>query len=334
MPREIEVVDTARRAAQSALNALLSAQDEDSLWRDFMLPVGMSDQWVPAVVAIALARAGAALDDKRAIDAAAATHDALLSNRKHSAGFGFNGIVDADADSTAAVIMLGHALFRQAVPEDLAFLLSHEQPDGGFATFICESQWGVSHACVTAAVATSLPDRDLCERRCRLLSYLRQCRNSDGTWNSYWWSSSAYASRAALKLLRRLRPAQGELKPVTRRARLPMNTPFDRILALDIAVLLGESSRSLSDRLNAVLVDERSGRWAPSKSLRLTEPDSQVNATNPKGRIFPDTNGIFSTALALDTLIDLIEAHGSEVMDLKQSDRSNAVVSQTRLLCT
>ena len=278
-------------ATSRGVNALVERQGQDGFWRDFNLPVGTSDEWVTAYVALALA------EWAEGRSAAERALRGLILGRTRSAGFGFNSTVDADTDSTACVVLLSAALEQRPDPADITFLQDHARPDGGYATFHGPLGWGNSHACVTPVVALALLNVSV-DLPSALVEYATGKRASDGTWNSYWWSGPFYATAAWLRLLEAA-PWLCCAGPV-QNTDLPIRSAMDLAFAVEIAARWKLDAR---DELCQALLEhqEKSGLWAPSRCLRVTD-ESCLSEHGGWGEVFVDQDGLMTTATALRAL--------------------------------
>ena len=184
-------------ACQRVVDFLLDRQADDGSWSDWALPPGASGAWTTGYVGTQLASA-AADRQPRVREAVLNAARWLLSHGHVNGGWGYNGLVDADANSTAWAIHLQCAANMQPALSCYAFLCSFQQPDGGFATFPATAglgAWGRSHPDVTAVVVTALANDPSRAPACgAALQYLRTQRRLDGLWNAYWWTTPLYTS--------------------------------------------------------------------------------------------------------------------------------------------
>ena len=196
-------------ALRAALGFLLAAQDARGAWKDFLLPAGHSDVWVTAFVGGVLA----ALPDPEARQAAEAAWRFLDTVAVAEGGWGYNGRVPGDGDSTLWGLRLAEALGEGASDRARAatrFLERHLREDGGLTTYASAAPvrdyiglppvfpfggWTQSHVCVTAAGA-HLPAFGH-----RLHDYLVQQQAEDGHWPAYWWFEEEYATAEAVVAL-------------------------------------------------------------------------------------------------------------------------------------
>jgi hypothetical protein len=249
----------------AAVEFLLGARTQTGWWLDYDgFREGVSDEWVTAYVASALAE----VDDPRATGAARRAW-ALLSQRSRD-GWGWNSLQPADADSTIWALRLAARLGEMSSPRAQAaraFLLKHLSPDGGVATYLAGAHtamengaaiainpgWYAIHGCVTAAAATLESTGDA------PLDWLRAHQRADGCWDGYWWADSAYTTAHAVDALL----ARGDLSDSARvgravdwaRARVktaidergPLRSPFATALAI-CPLLSASPARANTDR--------------------------------------------------------------------------------------
>jgi hypothetical protein len=330
------------RALDSAQRFLLKNQSLDGHWSEWELPPGPSDCWTTAYVGYQLATA-----DEPVLRANAAARRAAASwlGRRESegGGWGYNDRVGADADSTAWALLFLCAERRPALLAAYQRLTSLQQPDGGFATYPPDAglgSWGASHPDVSALAARALvalsraescslaaPER---KREAQLavgraLEYITSQRKSDGTWNSFWWSSPLYATAASLSLLRAAGlPLDAGLTRAGLR-RMSANNPFERALLLDCHVQLSldasgfEASPPLESSptepsLVEQLVSEQlaDGSWQHAPILRLTNRSRlDPGAGTGSGPLFTDPGRLFTSATVLGALSRFERAHAS-----------------------
>ncbi len=293
-----DIYENLGRACRALQNAMTPAQ----CWKDYMLPVGESDEWVTAFVGVALAEAGAALGKGEFIETAETAFSALIDNRSRSAGFGFNAFVEADADSTATVLLLA-SLLKQSVPaDDIAFLQSHQRNDGGFATFQEENGWGQSHACVTPVAALALLRFGADVPMGQLSRYGDDIRNIDGTWPAYWWPGPLYATAAWLRLAQDA--PQLSMTGSKQLTSISIPTLMDLALAVEIAYRLQQPKRKeLLDKL--IENQQPSGLWPASKCLRVTDENCKDH-DSAHGEIYADHNCLMTTAMAVRSIAYIV----------------------------
>jgi hypothetical protein len=288
-------------AMQRAATALRRQQSIEGLWEDYALPVGASNEWVTALVALCLAEASKALTLDDAQPAAAAAHTGLLRGRTRQAGFGFNAGVAADADSTATCLLLSLALDQVPEQADSVFLLEHVRADGGIATFHGPAGWGLSHPCVTPVAAQALAGCGHPLSADVLAGYAARTRSGDGFWPAYWWSGPFYATAAWL----RLNDACGlRFAPPEQPVEHEIKSAMDLALAVEIAARW--RTGGLSQLTSGLLAHQgREGLWPPSRTLRVTDI-AVVDSEYATGELYADVRGLLSTAMALRALASVL----------------------------
>jgi hypothetical protein len=238
-----------------AVDGLLAARNAEGWWEDFTGPIGPSDEWVTAYVAMALAG-----EDHRAAQAAARAGWRLLLGRRGSAdGWGYNARSPGDADSTDWGLRLAAWCGAGDHPRAQAarrFVEAHMRPDGSVITYLPGTftppgadGWALPHVCVTAGMA-AVPGF---EERCR--NYLAGVQQADGSWRNFWSPDHDYATALSAEALSQGTPEQRALVPAAVRWGLerlaargavvsperPGGSPFATAWCLRLLVLGGES---------------------------------------------------------------------------------------------
>ncbi len=291
---------TALRGVAGGVAFLLDARTAAGWWRDFTgalgageewgASMGSSDEYVTAYVTVALAAVGTA----HAREAAERAWTLLARRRAPVAGWGWNGLLPVDADSTAWGLRAADAVGAGTSPIALAArraLDAHRMPDGGVSSYRAAARprphgrdltppdasyagWtATSHACVTAAAA-GLGDPGA-------LAFLRAAQREDGSWASYWWLHDEFATAFAARAL-----AATGARADARRAAAAADWAAGRIdaggavsaspfaTALAVLALGGHHEH---ERVRAVgwLAErqEDDGGWAPSARLLAPRPD-------------------------------------------------------------
>jgi hypothetical protein len=285
-------------ARAGATAYLVGARAPDGPWEDYRLPIGVSDAWVTAYVALALA------GEPGAGRAAACGGAAwLLANRRGPRGWGYNAAAGPDTDSTAHALLLFRALGRRVPAADTAWLLSRRRPDGGFATFDGPGAWGGAHPDVTPPAFRALPAGTRRRLGARVLRYARGVRHTDGSWPAYWWRTRHYATYHNLLLLRALGRPERYLPVVRGDETRAVHTAMDLALVL-AAAAVGGAPRPLVDGLARELagVQRPDGGWDGGPNLRVTDPACERPWDAPAGALYTDLRGLVTTATALAAL--------------------------------
>ncbi|HZX25934.1 MAG TPA: hypothetical protein VFF16_02610, partial [Telluria sp.] len=171
----------------------LLARQEDGMWRDYDLPVGVADQWITAYVLWMLADLPRAQLCAPALAGAGA---ALLRVGAAAGGWGYNAGTGNDADSTSIAILALRAHGIAAPRPAFDFLATCRAADGGMGTYPPGSEPGGSWchgSCEVSAAALLALGGDA-----QLAAFLAKTQHEDGLWPSFWWHSLLYPSWLAL----------------------------------------------------------------------------------------------------------------------------------------
>jgi len=262
----------------------LRSLDTDGWWRDWETHGGISDEWVTAYTACALACGG----DSLARDNAERAFDLLCSRRPSKECWAYNDHSPPDADSTIWVCRLARALNRSAeVAPALWFLKRSLQPEGGLGTYASDEDirrlmrfprnvsyrgWLSPHACVTAAAA-SLPEFG---RMQGVRAYLRREQQPDGHWEGYWWPDPEYTTALAVEALRDHGTAEDSaaIEAAVRWVRSRPIRPSAFALACRIRILRLDDPRTCVE-LTAALAELQNsdGSWPSSARIRIPPTD-------------------------------------------------------------
>ncbi len=298
MANEFSVVNTVRKGVQY----LLDQQRLDGSWQEYQLPVGNADAWITGYVGLSLASLAG---NDGAFPVQAAVHRAaawLVETRPYAAGWGYNGSTGPDADSTALALRLLSTVGFAHTRKDETWLIDRWKPGGGVATFPRSDAWGDPHPDVTAVAFLAFPETlraALCDE---LSSYLNRTRQPDGTWPSYWWRSSHYATYNVGLLVRHLGLLVAlPLLVVDERETHRIATDLDLILATGTAIVLG--APVANDLIDLVCQRQATdGRWSGGPNLRVTDPMCSDPWLRPVGRLYTDLQGLITTATAVKVL--------------------------------
>ena len=292
------------RALRRGADYLLSKASQGG-WRDYSLPVGESTSWVTAYVAHTLLASVVVPARQRQIDeACAAAAQQLLENLTGRPGWGYNEAVEPDADSTAyALLFLDQ--YDIAPLSTRAWLARHENPDGGYATYLAAAAagpgWAISHPDVTPTVVRALYKQPPASP----LKAIEATRTKQSTWNSYWWLTDLYATHANLAVIRKV-PIDVEDTARTILAAPSPRRHFDLALyASALSCLPGPAAARGADFARRRLLQEQrsDGSWRPSAWLRITDPEilKPWRAPYASGHLYLDA-GIFTTATVMAAL--------------------------------
>jgi hypothetical protein len=291
-------------AIGSCLDFLLDARSNEGCWSEWDLPPGRSSTWTTAYVGLQIRELAAPLNSLVAPALRSAARW-LQQNELGGGGWGYSELTGCDADSTANAVLF---LRRSGEPPSAATylrLLRFQQADGGFSTYDADEglgSWGITHIDVSAVAGLAIQPIE--EAFDRAVGYILRGRTADGLWNSFWWSSSLYATRASLALLRTVNPG---LEVTTTRTSLRQIVPqnaFERALLLD-ALGLCDGPPELADALAASLAEEQfsDGSWPSAPILRITHRTCTTPWNSPDaGELYADTDRLFTSATVLAAL--------------------------------
>src|SRR5262245_43687248 len=195
-----------KRSIEACIGFLLGRQSDDGSWTDWNLPPGRSSTWTTAYVGVRLAELPPILGTP-ALPARRSAARWLLQQELEGGGWGYDQRVGCDCDSTAHALQF---LGLEGVPLAEATydrLLAFQRRDGGFSTYPSDAglgSWGCSHPDVSPVAAQAVVmrygfDTPAAERTLR---YVVEGRSPNGLWDSFWWDSPLYATRASLAFLR------------------------------------------------------------------------------------------------------------------------------------
>lgn len=291
-------------AIGSCLNFLLDARSNEGCWSEWDLPPGRSSTWTTAYIGLQM-RALAAPLNSRAAPALRSAVRWLKQNELGSGGWGYSDLTGCDADSTANAVLFLRRSGQSPPAATYLRLLRFQQADGGFSTFGADEglgSWGTTHVDVSAVAGLAV--RPIQQAFNRAVAYVLRGRTADGLWNSFWWSSPLYATRASVSLLRTVDP---QLELTTTRTSLQQIVPtnaFERALLLD-ALRLCDGAPGLAATLAVSLAEEQfsDGSWPSAPILRITHrtcttPWSSLDS----GELYADTDRLFTSATVLSAL--------------------------------
>lgn len=289
-------------ALARGVHRLLELQHPSGSWSDFYVAAGASDAWVTAYAGYALALAAGSPSIKADLGSTARrgaerAADWLMTHRSPGGGWGYNGSVAADADSSAWAIRMLAALGREVPSDALVFLAAHATEEG-YRTYANREQFGrwadpspdVTAAALLAQVETGIVDPAGLAGGWQAM--LAPVPASPGAWDSCWWDDDGYATVLALEVWAAAGRPCGcpsiELDQPT--------TAFGCALRLHAAALTGKPLGDLRDRL--LDLEAPGGGWAGD--ARLMVPRSSSPGTSETA---VDARGIFTTATAIRALL-------------------------------
>lgn len=300
-PEEIE------EALIDGIRYLCFMQREDGSWIDFDLPVGNSDQWVTAYVALALAQAGKALliDQAKVCSSNGAAW--LMRSRPYRAGWGYNKRTGPDTDSTAIAIALLDELYIPVPENDRAFLGEHWQDGEGLSTYRDSAAWAAGHWDVTPLGYLGLSSEDQAKYRGQFIAALANNRTGNGFWRSYWWRNPYYTTLVTLETLDRLRIKEPEWTSKASEESLHIDNAFDLACYLGIGFVRDPFGKKIDIRLRDLLNwQDRNGSWPGASNLRVTEQSCYEPWKDPKGSYYKDHFGLFTTATVIRVLTRIL----------------------------
>jgi hypothetical protein len=298
------------RAIVSCLQYILRYQASDGSWTDWKLPPGESSAWTTAFVGynLRLVPTHLAVQTMTARRIAA---EWLLRNEFAGGGWGYNGTVGSDADSTAYAILFLASERSAILARSYGRLKSFQRPDGGFATYISQNgndSWGVSHADVSAVAVLALLTKYRRESGIvnRGVEYVLGQRTLSGLWNSFWWNSSLYATQACLSLVRAIQAPTKKARIRQSLAEFAPSNAFESALLLSIIVSMFPESwtHAMCPLIDRLFDEQQSdGSWKSSPILRVTardcfEPWKSADA----GSLYADPNRIFTSSVVVGAL--------------------------------
>ena len=322
-------VRRASLALERGTRFLLAMQGSDGLWRDFLTPAGEGSEWPTGFVATALHLAGA---DANPLEWAA---DALVARQNDDGGWGYNGDVPSDANSTACVLLFLALTGRRgsACSRGASRLVKHQRSDdGGVATyddprlirrFMGASRWWrfdgwcSSQTEVTAIAGRALAALGRSAEADAAWRYVRSRQRDDGSWSSYWWTSPHYATQQAVELA----VSFGDYDAVGRAAAWALRVEggldapaFATALSLSVLLHAG-ASREAIERAIAQLaaLQDGDGGWPSHPIMRIplpgdTNPDRRRLVHIGRGIVVRDQHRTFTSAACVAVL-----AHAASV---------------------
>jgi len=227
---------------------------------------------------------------------------------REDGGWGYNKICLSDSDSTSYSILFLNEC-REIVPSKcFQRLLEFQSPDGGFSTYDRKygiNSWRVSHPDVSPVALRALLIRLTIDNPVIQsgITYILSQLNSNGLWNSFWWTTSLYSTLANILLLEQTHTPYNKNLVLNATGSLPIPTdPFQIALLGEIlAVLDANSSRTLEIGYALSNLQHEDGSWHASiPNLRLTDIHCYVPWDNNDNieAIF-DHHHFFTTATAI-----------------------------------
>lgn len=334
-------------AIASGIGFLLARQGGDGLWRDFLTPAGEASTWPSAYIGNALQLADA---DRDAVER---TADALVLSQQPDGGWGYNEDTPSDADSTSwAVLFLTHMQERdRACLRAYTCLARHQRRlSGGVATYAepgpirrymglrrwvpfrgwCRPQIEVSAVAGRALCALA---SDVSHARAGAAwRFVRLRQNTDGSWNSYWWTSPHFATQQAVALALCMR----DLDPVGRAVAWTLDSQrqdggwgapgqaatssLATALSLSVLAVSGlESRRPIGRGIDALIrLQQADGGWPSHPALRIPMPGDLSPSGDGRWRLIrfdagvvvQDQHRTFTSATCVAALAHVLRVTG------------------------
>jgi hypothetical protein len=316
---------------------IFERRSENGMWRDFRTLAGESSDWVTAFVWYATVAPGPS-DPYGPLPPTA-----LIGRQQVTGGWGYNGNVPPDADSTAWTLLALSAMpsWRpSAVLRGLRYLRLHQRSCGGFSTYAPQDKiegyieapaeltlgWLQAHCCVTGVAVQALLANGVTSTDRAIegaLAFLKEKREADGLWRSYWWLGAGYASYHALRALawsRALSASERALSASALIERQSVDGSFGHSMAATssfetawsaLALLLASTPVALESAARAIswllAAQQRNGSWPEEPILRIPPPtaatpdeisDWRVDELGT-GVVIADQRSLFTSASVL-----------------------------------
>jgi squalene cyclase len=298
------------QALELSLDYILGRQQSDGSWVDWKLPPGESSIWATAYVGCKLKNLPAYFRKRTQLPMHAASRW-LLGKMFPDGGWGYTEQTGSDADSTALAILFLSAEGKTVPGSCYSFLQTLQHPDGGFSTYPrngIAGSWSVSHGDVTPTVILALLTKygrqaEIVERG---IDYVIKTQTSSGVWESFWWTSFLYSTEASLALMNVIGlkmdavQTRGTLLNSVCKGAFEKALLISSLVHLDPQLTDSESWRLIDELLNVQGYD---GSWRSCSILRVTRRDCfQPWRPGDSDTLFTDTNRLFTTSTAIETL--------------------------------
>lgn len=290
----------------AALNAaecfLVAQQSRDGLWRDYpALSPGFSEAWITAVVGWSLTLSPTRVQTEPAIGAAAEALHVLAT----SEGWGYNRYTACDADSTSWVWRFLARIDDYRGRSAILDLCHYLSPDGTARTFHGAEygEWAGAHSDVTPVLGLALLAVQAGpEITGRVREAVLSKRTSDGLWQSFWWTTNAYAVARNLEFLVAMGGISDAIKCRMRRwltMEASGKSPF--VIAQELAAAACVGTESGIRRCEALLdMQAGDGGWAASRALLV--PPQHAKRPEPADLAFADEKRLMSTSMVTAAL--------------------------------
>jgi hypothetical protein len=296
-------------ALVAGLDYVLSCQSIEGSWKDWKLPPGESRAWTTAFVGYKLGKLPSRFKS-RSISARRAASEWLIRSIFPDGGWGYNEVVESDADSTAYAILFLCSERKSVSEESYRRLTEFQCADGGFSTYIASgstSSWEVSHPDVTPTALRALLTKY--SRDSRLIrngiNYVLESASS-GLWNSFWWDSFLYSTEANLSLLHETGIRFDTT--ITKKGLVRTNPRNAFEVALLLLTLSYADAQTWSAHANALMdrllgEQQSDGSWESKPILRVTKSDCfRPWELQDSSALFPDPHRLFTSSVVLEAL--------------------------------
>jgi hypothetical protein len=275
-------------------------------WKDFLLPVGDSDQWTTAYVLWQLGLLPLKLLNLYDFEIRESlTWLAQVGAQRN--GWGYNATTELDSDSTSIAILALKAFNRDVSATAYDFIQLCQTTEGGMATYLpgnmSAGSWVSGVTDITPVALDACGPRMNYDDKTKSIHFLNNSQLSDGTWPSFWWLSRLYPTSKVLTVLPRYSKILKEKQ--LRNTLLGFHPVGAFETALLILCLLDLNlHRNATPLIKELLNDQlETGCWEASAFLRLTlkevsEPWKHIDA----GTTFKDVNSLFTTSTVLSAL--------------------------------
>ncbi len=301
LPEESVDIVRAQRSVSAGIRYLIASQDEDGMWRDYALDVGVSTSWVTSFVLLGLESVRSHLFNPELRRSIFAACDALRRVIRRSGGWGYNESVADDCDTTAHVVLALRQAQAAVPPSAIERIRQFEVTPGLFRTFLekpTDHSWGLPHLEVSAVATLALGEAHRIHGFwCAVSTELEQASH----WDSFWWASPAYVTYAVAWALAP-HAAHYHIRALLQRhvaACLSDSCLLSLALTGMAACYVGALEVADKTAIRLVRLQREDGGWAGSNYVRYTDADCTENwiaNRHAAGPIVSDSRGLFTTA--------------------------------------
>lgn len=290
---------------------LLSKQQPDGTWRDYMMEFGESVAWITAVVGVTLKSVPYFSDQ---VDTALKkSAEAVISNSsKH--GWSYNSNCPFDADSTAwclrFLLDMGYNFWSATLRK---FLFPYITDHGEIHTYPNHpiyGDWSKIHQDVTPMVGLALYKREYFLAVPICLAVKNSFQSSGNPWTSYWWATDTYAVAKSVELLSLSEDltedmAKGIFSWLD--SLIPPENHFEAALRLSVINGLPlQYWANVQQYISLLLgLQKINGGWEGCKSLLV--PPRFPQEKNSETKVYKDINGLMTTSTSIYALSKWVE---------------------------